>query len=212
MCSSICNKIVNGFYSCGAPLRDACCTMAEKVKEMVTSPVAVGQVVLGAVGWGVYGYPISTSLGEKVVAVWGMSDTFSDSFAEISPRMQILLSPFSCVVGPIIEECAFRGQLQEMLKDKFESFYTDQGFSSADIAARVTSVFFTAIIFGLLHFSNALFFWRHPVFFLPQVVLAMFGGLISGLSQELSGGLYVPCGIHIANNTLTWAKHMSASL
>jgi membrane protease YdiL (CAAX protease family) len=213
MCVSACsaNYCVARVYSCGAAVGNACCTVAHKVKAAVTS--RAGQVVIGAgvaVGLIAYGDRIFVPLIEKIVTVLGVTGQLSDPFAGMGLGMKIFMAPFICVIGPVMEEVGFRWLLQNALTDKFESFYMSYGVTkaNANILARVTSVFFTAIIFGLVHFSNALFFWCNPVLFLPQVVFATVLGLVLGVSKELSGGLYVPCGIHIANNTLAWLQYM----
>lgn len=96
--------------------------------------------------------------------------------------------------------------LEETFKSKLSSFYISQNFSGsiANTAARMTAVFFTTALFGLIHFTNALFFWSNPILFLPQVVHATIGGLILSLSKELSGKLYIPIGMHIGHNTFWW--------
>jgi membrane protease YdiL (CAAX protease family) len=108
----------------------------------------------------------------------------------------------------------FRGDLQGALKDKLHSFYENIGFSNPDatIASRVTSVFFTSVIFGLLHFTNAIMFWCNPILFLPQVVAATTMGLMFSLAKEFSGELHMPIGMHIGNNTIAWAHCLKASL
>lgn len=35
----------------------------------------------------------------------------------------VKVAPLACFLGPIVEECVLRGNLQEKLTDKFNSFY-----------------------------------------------------------------------------------------
>lgn len=178
----------------------------QKIKDVVSSPV--GQGVIGF-GLGLGLYVIGNPLAEKITKALGVSTPFSDlDFAE-----KILAAPIMCVIAPIWEEVIFRGVLQDNLKDKLYYFYANHGLSDAHakMAARVTSLFFGSIIFGLFHFTNALMFWCHPIHFLPQVIITIIAGVILGLAKEFSGDIYLPSGIHIGNNTLAWAHLVYSS-
>lgn len=190
------------FPSFGASVQDIfSTTTTQKIKDAVTSPV--GQVLIGF-GLGLGLNRITVSLTEKIFKFSGVSTGLTDPFNDESLSDKILSIPSICILSPILEEIIFRGYLQGMLKDKFESFYVNRDFpdSRASNAARVTSVFFTSVIFGLLHFINAISFSCNPILFLPQVVNATIWGFIFGFGKELSGGLYIPLGMHIGNNTL----------
>jgi membrane protease YdiL (CAAX protease family) len=194
-----------------ASARDACDETIQKIQDAVTSPI--GQGVVGF-GLGVGAHKVYGSLTQKIVKGFGVSTVFRDPFSSLSLGYKILITPFVCITGPILEEKLFRGDLQGMLKGKFESFYVNQGFSesAAHTAARVTSVFFASVVFGLVHFTNAILFWCNPLLFLPQVVAATIMGLIFGLAKEFTGGLHMPIGMHIGNNTFTWAHYIKNSI
>jgi membrane protease YdiL (CAAX protease family) len=115
---------------------------------------------------------------------------------------------------PIWEEQIFRGDIQETLKTKIKPFFASLGFldSAANISARVMSVFFASVIFGIYHFSNAIIFLCNPIRFLPQVVAATIMGLMFGLAKEFSGGLLMPIGMHIGNNTSVWGWNLQKAL
>jgi membrane protease YdiL (CAAX protease family) len=132
----------------------------------------------------------------------------------VSLRKKIFLSPFICVIGPVFEELLFRGGLQDLLKVHLNSFYVKVGFShsAAKLASRITSIFFSSVIFGLFHFTNALVFWCNPIIFVPQVVATTVMGLLFGLAKELTGKLHLPVGMHIGNNTLAWTAVIKSSL
>lgn len=202
-------SFVAGLHSFGTAVGDAFNATTQKIKDAVTSPLTQGIIGFG-LGLGIH--KIYGPLTVKFVRALGIS-TFSDPFRSLSLGSKILLTPFACILGPILEEVIFRGGLQETLKDIFKSFYVNHGFSdsAAATAARVTSVFFTSIIFGLFHFSNAVIFGCNPILFLPQVVATVVMGLIFGLAKEFSGELYLPVGMHIGNNTLAWAHCIKAS-
>jgi membrane protease YdiL (CAAX protease family) len=198
-------------HSFGAALENAFNITTKKIKDAVTSPISQGIVGFG-LGLGVH--RIYGPLTEKIVKALGISTIFSDPFSSLGLGHKILLMPLICILGPIIEEKIFRGCLQETLNDKLASFYVNRGFSAstAHTAARVTAVFFASVIFGFIHFTNAIAFWCNPILFLPQVVAATLMGLVFGLAKEFSGELHMPIGMHIGNNTLAWAQNIKAFL
>lgn len=205
------NAFLSGVHSFGVSIENAFCATTKKIKDAVVSPVGQGMIGFG-LGLGLH--KIYSPLTEKIVKFLGVSTILPDPFNRLGLGCKIILTPFICVLGPIIEEKFFRGDLQGMLKDKLKSFYVNRGFSDsgANTAARVTSVFFASVIFGLVHFTTAIMFWCNPVLFLPQVVAATIMGLIFGLAKEFSGELHMPFGMHIGNNTLAWAHYIKASL
>ena len=62
--------------------------------------------------------------------------------------------------------------------------------------------------FLILSSSTAYFTGSSPDKFLPQVVCATFTGVVLGVAKEVSGGLALPIGLHIGNNTLCTLKVM----
>ena len=204
------NSLIDGLYSIGAVARESLDDTTQKIKNFVASPG--GQFIIG-LGIGVCMHVVYAPLTEKIVHLFGISVMPHDPFNELDVVSKVILSPFICVLGPIMEEFQFRGGLQEVLKSKLNAFYLDLGFSDSavNIAARVTSVFFTSVVFGLIHFGNAIVFWCNPVLFLPQVIAATFMGFILGFAKEFSGELYMPIGMHIGNNTLAMANNFISS-
>jgi membrane protease YdiL (CAAX protease family) len=206
------NPICEGFHSFRVAAETTFNDTVPKVQDFIGSPIGQGMIGFG-LGLGmhlVYG-PIT----ERILTAMGyvVSDSgAADPFMSMGLPSKILLMPLICILGPIQEELGFRGGLQGFFKEAFESFYLDRGLqdSSAKMAARVTSVFVTSVIFGLVHFSNAIIFWCNPVLFLPQVIAATIMGLVFGLAKEMTGDLAMPIGMHIGNNTLAWANMVSA--
>ncbi len=170
-------------------------------------------LVIG-LGLGAYAHKIYGPLTEKIVKILGVPTGLPDPFGGLDLLTKLVLTPFVCFLGPISEEQTFRGDLQGTLREKFESYFVNRGFSesTANIAARVTAIFFASVIFGLVHFMNAIVFWCNPILFLPQVVAATIMGLIFGLAKECAGNLDMPIGMHIGNNTLAWANYLRMSL
>jgi membrane protease YdiL (CAAX protease family) len=205
------STILSGVDSFGVSVGDAFSATTQKIKDAVGSPV--GQGVVGF-GLGVGAHKIYGPLTEKIVKFFGVSAILPDPFMGLDLGFKILLTPFVCVMGPIVEEKVFRGDLQDVLKKKLNSFYMNLGFSESgsNTASRVTSVFFASLIFGLVHLTNAIVFWCNPVLFLPQVVAATIMGLVFGLAKEFSGQLHMPIGMHSGNNTLAWAYYIKTSL
>ena len=181
----------------------------ERIMELARSPV--GQGVIGF-QLGLFTPMVYGPLTEKIVEVLGVSaKIFTENpFKVMDLGSKILVAPLICLIGPVMEEVFFRGSLQDSLKSAFRNYYGqgDLSESMVDIAARVTAVFFSSIIFGLIHFTNALMFWCNPILFLPQVVAATLLGLIFGFVKEVSGDLHMPIGMHIGNNTLAWTMSL----
>jgi membrane protease YdiL (CAAX protease family) len=200
------NTILAGTHSFGVSVSNAFRATTQKIKDAVTS--SIGQGVVG-IGLGVCMHKIYAPLTEKILTLWGV-EICSSPFLRLSRVSMILFSPLVCVIGPIIEEVSYRGDWPEFLQKKLKSFYInlDLSESCANTAARVTSVFFASLSFGLGHFFNAIVFWCNPVLFLPQVVAATIMGLVFSLAKELSGGLHMPIGMHIGNNTLVWVLYI----
>lgn len=182
--------------------------LATKVHQFATSKE--GKFVIG-LGLGLFAHKVYGPLTTRVVEWLGVSVTdLPNPFAETPWLVKVILTPVICIFGPIVEEVTFRKNLQEKVKFFFTSFYQSHGFSenAAKQTARISSLFFTSVIFGLLHFSNALPFWCNPVVFVPQVVATTLMGFMFGLAKELTGkdtdDLAMPIGMHIGNNTLAW--------
>ncbi len=182
-------------------------TTVQEIKDVMVSPFS--QTLIGA-GLGIAAHRAYMPLTERIVKFLCPSAVSLNPFSSLSLSDKIFLTPFICILGPALEEIMFRGSLQEILQEKFESFFIGQDFSdsAALTAARVASVFFTAIIFGLVHFTNAIFFWCNPILFLPQVVAATIMGLMFGLAKELTGELHMPIAMHVGNNTLAWDHYI----
>ena len=162
----------------------------------------VFQLIIGAT-LGVKMYRVYSPLAKKILTAVGIEKS-PDPFEKLNLVSKIFLAPSVCILVPCFEEIVFRGAIQKIFKDKFEPLYANLGCATfvANITARVTSVFFTSLIFGIYHFSNVITFRCSPVSFFPQVVSATISGLILGLAKELSGSLAIPIGMHIGNNTL----------
>ncbi|MBS4167404.1 CPBP family intramembrane glutamic endopeptidase [Parachlamydia sp. AcF125] len=205
------HPFVTGLYSCGVAAKDCFHATIQKIKKIVTSPF--GQLAIG-LGLGMCMPIIYAPLTGKIVKGLGVSTTLTDPFSELGLIDKIFLTPFVCILIPIGEEVTFREGLQGELKNKLESLYVALGLPkpAANSAARVTSIFFTSVIFGLMHFSNAAIFVCNPVVFLPQVVAAILMGIILGLAKEFTGEVYMPTSMHIGNNLLSWIRYIKMSL
>lgn len=191
----------------GRNVEGALSATVEKIKELISSKI--GQIIIGlAIGAALC--LIYAPLTDKIIQLMGGSSSMPDPFADMGMVKSVLLTPFVCVIGPILEEVQFRGMLQSGLNKIFESLFLDWRISDkqADLLARVTSVFFTSVIFGLVHFTNAIVFQCNPILFLPQVVAATLMGLLFGVAKEVTGSLELPSAMHIGNNTLAWANYM----
>ncbi len=207
---TIADRLHSGFIQFSADIGGA----LKKIKDIATSPVAVGQLIIGA-GLGAGMNKVYFPLTQRILKALGTSPVLASPITSPinggSLGYKIVMTPVACILFPIMEERMFRGDIQETLKTNFQPFFARFGFSdsAANISARVMSVFFGSVIFGIGHFSNAIFFRCNPILFLPQVVAAITMGLIFGLAKEFSGGLLMPIGMHVTNNTLAWVQYLS---
>ncbi len=206
------SSLYEGFHSFRIAAETTFHDTISKVQDFVTSEI--GQAAIGF-GLGL-GMPlVYAPITERILTAMGF--VFSDSaapdpFMSMGFPLKIIVMPLLTIIAPIAEELLCRGNLQEYLKETSETFYIDHGLSdaSAKMTARVSAVFFTSILFGLTHFSNALVFRCNPILFLPQVIVATIMGLILGLAKEATADLAMPIGMHIGNNTLAWANMISS--
>lgn len=211
---SVCNSISSvGAYSFHSPAVTVSADLSnpiQKIKNIVSDPqfyqvfigFAIGLAMPYALG---AMYPYINQLTR--LAGIPLDSIPQDPLHGMSRIGKIALAPLVCISGPIIEEYLFRGKLQESLKIRFEGFYSRCGMTeeAAQLSARISTIFFSSILFGLVHFSNALDFWCNPILFLPQVVMASIMGIAFGIAKECTNNLYLPTGMHIGNNTLAWA-------
>lgn len=98
------------------------------------------------------------------------------------PLLQPWLFLISVLVYPVLEEIAFRGLIQELVRDYISGKY----LGPLSIANLLTSVLFTA-----LHFFTHSPLWAALVFF-PSLVF--------GLFKDRTGGLLAPIILHVFYN------------
>ncbi|MCH9613997.1 MAG: hypothetical protein SP1CHLAM54_10060 [Chlamydiia bacterium] len=175
----------------------------QQVEEVATTPM--GQRVIGF-ALGVISHLAYVPLTERVLV--GMGYTVgrggpSDPLSGMPVPIKIALMPLLAVLGPIAEEVFFREKLPAMIQENLQPLFSTLEISNeqARLASRVTAVFFSSIFFGLIHFSNALFFCCDPMLFLPQVIASTILGFGFGLARECTGSLDMPIGMHVGNNT-----------
>lgn len=165
-----------------------------------------GKVMLAAgLAFGVCYYQFNNFFIPKTMHALGLSYTRCEPLGEMSLPVVALYSPLVCLAGPLWEEIAFRGVVQKGLCNKLSHYYKNKGFSDPIIhlASRVTSIFLTSLFFAAMHLQNLPLAKDSASVYL-QTAVAFKAGLIMGLAKELSGGLSLPIGIHIGNNTAAW--------
>lgn len=197
-----------GFHSVRVALETTFNDIIHKVQDFVTSPMGQGAIGFGL---GLQMHRVYGPITAKILTALDFAVS-ADPFMSIGLPLKILLTPLICIIHPLMEELEFREILQGYLKQALEAFYINHNLSnsSAQMAIRVSAVFLTSVIFGLVHFANALVFWCNPVLFVPQVIAATIMGMIFGLAKEMTGNLEMPIGMHIGNNTLAWAHMVCA--
>lgn len=118
------------------------------------------------------------------------------------------------ITGPVIEEILFRGFLHDHLKEGFKSFYTFCSLSPelVDTLSKISTIFFSAVIFGMAHLINAYSLNCSFMTVYPQVVYATIGGLIYGSFKEYTQDIYLTIGLHVGNNVMAWENATLSSL
>lgn len=99
----------------------------------------------------------------------------------------------------------YKEGFQGALKDKLKLFYLNRDFSvsNANIASRVTSIFFTSII------SIFIALWENLGIFFPVLIADI---VMLGLAKESTGELHMPNGMHLGFNYLLWTDCLKQSL
>lgn len=105
--------------------------------------------------------------------------------------------PYSCIIGPIIEEIAFRFLLQDILLKRVPKYIIKKILPGKETVVdnRITKVFrilFTATLFAASH-TDYTFFYKTHVFIV---------GITSGVLKESKMGILGAIGYHITNNSL----------
>lgn len=120
----------------------------------------------------------------------------------------VLQMPTTCISGPVLEELFFRGFLHELLRKAFSSFYEAIGLEAEQVKtfAKISTVFFSAIIFGAAHFLNAYSLGCSFIEVLPQVVYSSVAGVLYGFLKEHTGNHFVAIGLHVGNNVDAWSS------
>ncbi|MDF2549593.1 MAG: Metal-dependent rane protease, family [Chlamydiales bacterium] len=206
------DAVTSGLHSFGVDLENAYHATAQKIKKVMAFPLVQWAIGLGL---GACVHKVYSPLTIRALKVLvGGASIGQSPFIDLAQEGNFYDTFNVCVFIPALEELFFRGLLQGAFKIAFKYLYAKAGLSdlTANIASRVTAIFFASIAFGLYHFSNALSFGCHPIIFLPQVIVATIMGLILGLVYEFSGSLQMPIGLHMGNNIFVWARYSMASL
>lgn len=143
---------------------------------------------------------VSTPIESFIKTYFGIADLV-DPFKAMSFSDKLLMIPMGIIAAPVIEEALFRGALEENLKTSFAAFYERLGLPYEN-AARITAIFFSAVIFGLLHFTNAWTLNCAMVQLVPQVAIGILAGVCLSAAKEATGSLAGPIGAHMGNNTI----------
>jgi len=205
---------IDAIYSLGGSISD----LASRVNDYVRESILI-QFVLGAALGMVAGYvtfnfltlPVVTQLlgvekTAKILAQNPFADMKDMDFIE-----KFFLSIEACIGAPILEEIIFRGFLMDAMGSQFnESFREYFPEDTVQRVAQVATILFSSIIFGVVHFFNAIAFSCSPVLLLPQVINATFGGIGFAIAKELTadcekeplGPLRLPIYMHFGNNLM----------
>ena len=105
------------------------------------------------------------------------------------PLSLALFGAFSIVIGPVMEELAFRGFLMPLLMRTF---------------GREVGILFTAVPFGLLHGTQYGWHWQY-------VVLVGLAGLVFGIAREVTRSTLASAALHSTYNMTFYVAYVSGS-
>jgi len=219
--------------SYGEYLREGISTTTQKVIDVARHPFS--QCVM-SFGLGLVVHRIYGPLTSRVLNFLGVTKIPVDPFKQIPFIFKIIMTYHVCILGPAVEENMFRGSIQPGLKSQFYEGFKNLGLSEclARAASSVTSIVVTSILFGLIHFANAILIlcdpiicllvlcalidglidlnwvllFLNPMSYLPQVIAATIMGVIFGLAQEFTAEVYIPISMHIGNNSFAWVINL----
>lgn len=118
---------------------------------------------------------IATSMGlNMILDTFDIPDFVSEFMADIMRTPLGLL--YACLMGPIVEELTFRGAIQ--------------GWLHRHGVRPWVAIVVASVAFGIMHMN--------PL----QIVFASLLGMVLGYVYWRTGSLWLPCLIHICNNTL----------
>jgi membrane protease YdiL (CAAX protease family) len=100
-----------------------------------------------------------------------------------------LFGVFSIVIGPVMEELAFRGFLMPLLMRTF---------------GREVGILFTAVPFGLLHGTQYGWHWQY-------VVLVGTAGLVFGIAREATGSTLASAALHSTYNMTFYVAYVAGT-
>ncbi len=155
--------------------------------------VQYGKPFWKSLGWVPFRIPFSLVVAAGVATAFGVAYVSTllrtpntpNAMTELMRERSavILLAVFGTTVGPLCEELAFRGFLQPLLVRTFGA---------------VPGILLAALPFGLLHFQEYGYSWRH-------VVLISLAGSAFGWMRHVSGSTKAATLMHASYNALFFA-------
>lgn len=181
-------------------------------KEFATTEGKIKTVV--GLGLGMLYYPANKIILKHVAPIVGLSSSVrSDPFGERSLTSLVLHIPLACVIGPIMEECVYRGGIQDALSNALDRFRQIRDLSGpvSRIACLAANILFTTTIFSITHLTNIPFSKEASEVY-AQTITCFFGGIVLSAAKELSKNLLLPIGFHIGFNVHAWINNISYAL
>jgi membrane protease YdiL (CAAX protease family) len=202
------------FYTIGENLRE----LAQRIHEAVAQSFALKLLVGSALGIGLGLFTCNVLTAPLLNWMFGAPSpgqfVSSDPFANLDFASKVLLFVPACLLAPVEEELLFRGGVHEAIKGTslFSDLFSEE---TARKVALVAAIILGSILFGLIHFSNALVMKGTPIQFLPQVINATFLGVGLAVAKEICpeswhtsvydfGSLQLPIYMHFGNNLMAW--------
>jgi membrane protease YdiL (CAAX protease family) len=113
--------------------------------------------------------------------------------SQTHPVLAVAAVLYITVLGPILEETAFRGYIEK----QFNDFFTEK-FSS-ELVAKISTITCTSLLFGAAHLSSFQNSYTNKLAF----VFTLVAGVFFSLLREITGDLWAPTALHMTINILT---------
>jgi membrane protease YdiL (CAAX protease family) len=114
------------------------------------------------------------------------------SLSQINPVLAVAAGLYIAVIGPMIEEIIFRGDIQDSLNTYFEEKCPNRA------AAKILSTSCSSLIFGAAHLSPLQNTASNIIIMLFTTAM----GVTMSALKETTGDLWAPTAFHITNNTV----------
>ncbi len=129
---------------------------------------------------------------QDVIAILHGIENIPYSLLKLAAKVAFI--GYVAVIGPVLEEAIFRGQLYEEMDNVHEWIW---GPNANELVQKITRVVINGVLFGAAHLSPFQGWSNLPIF----VGCSVSGIVLAGL-REYTGNAQASCSAHMVNNAL----------